>query len=74
MYRLTALVFFLATVVSHASADALPAVQGLAIRGELNERTDDIEECPPRYLRCDRRWCCRDGWKCCTGGICCSPE
>ena len=36
MYRLTALVFLLATVVSHASADALPAVQGLAIRGELN--------------------------------------
>ena len=75
MYRLTALVFLLATVVSHASADALPAVQGLAIRGELNGRDDDRFRCRgPREFICDNTHCCTDGWNCCSGGTCCPPR
>ena len=76
MYRLTTLVFLLATVFSHASADeavqltpALPGVQGHAIRGLLDERADDY--CRPGYGSCGNGWCCPQGNNCCEGGACC---
>ena len=79
MYRLTALVFLLSTVFSHASAEdtaklepAHPGVPAHAVRGVLNERADNIV-CEIGHHICEGRGCCPTGWKCCRDGGCCSP-
>ena len=87
-HRLTALVFLLVTVFSHASADDIvqrstPAVPGVGVPvggtpgpRRLLRREDDSNDsyCPPGYIQnCNNGRCCPRTSTCC-GTSCCPPE
>jgi hypothetical protein len=89
MYRLTAIVFLLATVFSHASADAIvqrstPALPGVPAHGvpvgggggglRRLLRRDDDSYCSPGYIQnCNNGHCCPRTTICC-GTACCPLE